>query len=101
MTSTLELPRMTADRQHTVESPGPRVAVVSDRGRRRERNEDSGAVLTDGGWAALVVCDGVGGGRDGAWAPAVGTAAARQALSGARAAGAGRGAQLTSAHAAA
>lgn len=101
MTSTLELPRMTADRRHTVESPNPHVAVVSDRGRRRERNEDSGAVLADGTWAALVVCDGVGGSRDGAWASAVGAAAARQALAAAHAAGAGRGAQLTSAHAAA
>jgi serine/threonine protein phosphatase PrpC len=101
MTSTLELPRMTAGRRHTVESPDVRAAVVSDRGRRRERNEDSGAVLVDERWAALIVCDGVGGSRDGAWASAVGTVAARQALSAAHTAGAGRGAQLTSAHAAA
>lgn len=101
MTTTLELPRMNADRQHTVESPDPRAAVVSDRGRRRTRNEDCGAVLVDDGWAGLVVCDGVGSSRDGAWASAVGTAAARRALSAAHVADAAVDVQLTAAYEAA
>jgi serine/threonine protein phosphatase PrpC len=37
---------------------GP-VGAVSDRGRRRRRNEDSCAVAIEGDAAALVVCDGV------------------------------------------
>ena len=101
MTTTLELPRMNGERQHTVESPDPRVAVVSDRGRRRTRNEDCGAVLAGDSWAGLIVCDGIGSSRDGAWASAVGTAAARHALSAARATGAGAQAQLTGAYEAA
>lgn len=101
MTTTLELPRMNGERQHTVESPDPRAAVVSDRGQRRTRNEDCGAVLVRDGWAGIVVCDGVGSSRDGAWASAVGTAAARHALGAARSAGAAPEQQLTSAYEAA
>ncbi len=35
------------------------VAAVSDRGRRRRRNEDSVSVAADGGRSVAVVCDGV------------------------------------------
>lgn len=101
MTSTIELPRMNADRRHTVESPDPSAAVVSDRGRRRTRNEDCGAVLVDSGWAGLVVCDGVGSSRDGAWAAAIGTAAARRALAAARSVGVAVDGQLTAGYEAA
>lgn len=49
-------------RDHVTEQPQPWVAGVSDRGARRTRNEDALALAAGerpGGFAALVVCDGV------------------------------------------
>ena len=50
------------ERDHWVETPSDWVAAVCDRGLRHQANEDAVAVAADlepGGFAALVVCDGV------------------------------------------
>jgi serine/threonine protein phosphatase PrpC len=70
-------------RDHWVEAPVGWVAGVSDRGLRHPSNEDAMAVAAlgaDGGFAALVVCDGVSSSSGSAEASLAAARAARQVL---------------------
>jgi len=52
----------TRPRDHWSEQPAPWVALVCDRGQRHAINQDGGAIAASeeaGGFAALVICDGV------------------------------------------
>lgn len=48
-----------SERDHFAQSPSSWVGGVCDRGVRHARNEDAMALSASGGFAALVVCDGV------------------------------------------
>ena len=48
-----------SERDHWSELPSALVGGVSDRGRRKTRNEDAMALAVNGPTAVLVVCDGV------------------------------------------
>lgn len=66
-------------RDHVEQAPSPWVAGVSDKGRRRRRNEDALAVATDRhgeGHTVLVVCDGVATSTESAQASRAGAEAA-------------------------
>ena len=70
------------ERDHWVERPVDWVAAVCDRGIRHHRNEDAVALAaeTGGGFAALVVCDGVSSARDSDVASLAAARAARDVL---------------------
>jgi serine/threonine protein phosphatase PrpC len=82
---TTHAPRTAYDttRDHRAHRLGP-AALVSDRGRRRERNEDAAAITVRPHWTGLVVADGVGGSPDGDRASAAAVQAGRDALAAAR-----------------
>ncbi len=67
-------------RDHWSESPAPWVGGVCDRGVRHARNEDAMALAASGGFAALVVCDGVSTAPDSDVASLAAVAAARDVL---------------------
>jgi serine/threonine protein phosphatase PrpC len=56
------------------------VAAVSDRGRRRPRNEDAVSLASDGEWSMAVVCDGVASTHDAHRASQAATRAAGRVL---------------------
>ena len=51
--------RASNGREHLAEQPSPTVAAVTDKGRVHPRNEDAFAIIAEGTFTALVVCDGV------------------------------------------
>lgn len=100
MPDTLDVPRIddvtsAYAHEHVTTRRSRSIAMVSDRGRHRARNEDAGAVAVDGPWSAIVVCDGVGTSRRSERASASASIAARDALLAAHGRGLGPADQLT------
>ncbi|WP_235523057.1 PP2C family serine/threonine-protein phosphatase [Cellulomonas sp. Root485] len=69
-----------SERDHWSELPSALVGGVSDRGRRKTRNEDAMALATSGPTAVLVVCDGVSNVPDSDVASLAASRAARDVL---------------------
>ena len=69
-----------SERDHWSELPSELVGGVSDRGRRKARNEDAMALATSGPTAVLVVCDGVSNVPDSDVASLTASRAARDVL---------------------
>lgn len=79
MTGTATDPRTGPLVRRWADAAGP-AALVSDRGRRRSRNEDCAALAVRAGWVGLLVADGVGGKPEGDRASLVAAGAGREAL---------------------
>lgn len=69
-----------SERDHWSELPSPTVGGVCDRGVRHTRNEDAMALAVAGGFAVLVVCDGVSSVADSDIASLAAARAARDVL---------------------